>query len=80
MATATVQGFYLSAQQKQVWQAQRESRVQPSQCVLSLEGTLDVPRLRAAVERLVRRYEVLRTDFVCLPGMALPLQVILAEG
>ena len=76
MTAGTVQGFHLSGQQKRMWQLQREGKVRQIQCVLEMEGVLDRQRLEAAVKGAARRHEVLRTEFVSLPGMNLPLQVI----
>src|SRR6478736_157108 len=76
MTAGTVQGFHLSGQQKRMWQLQREGKVRQIQCVLEMEGVLDWQRLEAAVKGAARRHEVLRTEFVSLPGMNLPLQMI----
>src|SRR5947209_4388535 len=76
MTAGTVHGFHLSAQQKEMWQLQKKGKRQQSQCVLIFEGVLYRQRLENALRHVVMRYEVLRTEFVSLPGMNLPLQVI----
>lgn len=75
---AISEGFQLSPQQKWLWRSQQleptfSYRVQGS---ILIEGKLDFDRLQHALQSVVDRHEILRTRFVCLPGMTLPLQVI----
>jgi amino acid adenylation domain-containing protein len=77
MQEMTIDGFRLSPQQKRVWTLQqREHQPYHTQCVLLLEGSLDVDALKAALAQVVERHEILRTSFRRLPGMSLPLQVV----
>ena len=43
---------------------------------IRLEGSLDLERLRYALEQVIARHEILRTSFPLLPGLSLPVQVI----
>ena len=70
------EGFRLSPQQRRLWSLQQEGWTGRAQCVLQLEGRLDVQALHKAVQRLVSDYEILRTTFQQPPGIKMPLQVI----
>jgi amino acid adenylation domain-containing protein len=75
-------GYRLSGPQLRVWQlvhANSDPDVYRTHGVVLLEGELDQRRLRAALEEVVRRHEILRTVFQQMPGMAEPLQVIRDE-
>ena len=78
MSLETIVGFRLSPQQKHLWLLQQANQSQPyrAQCAVSLEGDLDVQVLKAALQDVVDRYEILHTVFCCLPGMTVPLQVV----
>src|SRR5438128_2071080 len=41
-----------------------------------MEGKLEIPQLKAALQLIVRRHEVFRTMFVRQTGMKIPFQVI----
>ncbi|MEH2405962.1 amino acid adenylation domain-containing protein [Nostoc sp.] len=72
-----MQGFRLSPQQKHLWHLQESDNFPYySQCAVLIEGNLDIDTLRVALELVVSRHEILRTNFHCLPGMTIPLQVI----
>ncbi|MEH2171962.1 non-ribosomal peptide synthetase [Nostoc sp.] len=72
-----MQGFRLSPQQKHLWQLQEiNSLSYRSQCAVLIEGVIDINILKQALEQLVNRHEILRTNFHCLPGMSIPLQVL----
>ena len=78
-------GYRLSAPQLRVWQLAHANgngnrSAYRAQCAVLVEGELDQRRLRAALEEVVRRHEILRTVFQQLPGMAEPLQVIRDEA
>ena len=76
--TSAIEGFQLSAQQLRLWQLQASGRSPKYHTSFSIEigGAVDVDRLRAAVEAVVSRHEILRTTFQRLPDMAIPVQVI----
>jgi amino acid adenylation domain-containing protein len=76
-----IEGFRLSPQQKYLWLLQQEDPSQPycTQCAVLIEGNLDTKILAAALRNVFDRHEILRTTFICLPGMSIPVQVI-SEG
>jgi amino acid adenylation domain-containing protein len=78
MQNATIQGFQISPQQKRLWGLQQLDSIQAYQVksYLSIEGFLNVEILKASLQKIVNRHEILRTHFRCLPGMTIPLQVI----
>ena len=69
-------GFPLSPQQKQLWSGQDDGQMATAQVALLLEGTLNVPRLKSALQKIVERHEILRTSFQRSPGMKFPFQVV----
>jgi hypothetical protein len=71
----TIEGYQLSPQQRHLWQLQQHSPF-VSQCAVLIEGPLQLQRLRECLAELVRRHEILHTAFQHLPGLELPLQVI----
>ncbi len=73
-------GFQLSSQQKRVWHLQGNGQPLAAQLALALEGELDPNRLRSALEKVVRRHEILRTSFLRPPGMKFALQVVHGEA
>jgi amino acid adenylation domain-containing protein len=75
-------GFPLSPQQRRVWRlAERPGAgAFGAWCRLRLRGDLNPAALRAALEHVVARHEILRTRFDRLPGMSLPVQVPLGAG
>ena len=76
-----MQGFRLSPQQKHLWQLQELNNLPyRSQCAVLIEGNLDISTLKQALEKVVNRHEILRTNFHCLPGMTIPFQVIGNNG
>ncbi|WP_086691624.1 amino acid adenylation domain-containing protein [Nostoc sp. T09] len=76
-----MQGFRLSPQQKHLWQLQETDNFPyHSLCAVLIEGDLDISTLKLALEKVVNRHEILRTNFHCLPGMTIPFQVIKNNG
>ena len=73
---ATLAGFRLSPRQASLWAAQQLDGAYRSQAVVRLAGKVEPQTLRAAIEALVGRHEILRTTFHRRPGMKLPLQVV----
>ena len=72
-----IQGFRLSPQQKHLWHLQESDNFPYcSQCAVLIEGNLEIDTLRVALEQVVNRHEIIHTNFHCLPGMTIPLQVI----
>jgi nonribosomal peptide synthetase protein BlmX len=74
-----VQGFALSPFQTRIWQRSGET-CPASQLTVRITGSLNAERLRDALIEVVRRHEILRTAFVCLPGMTVPVQAVGAEA
>src|SRR5260221_4522422 len=81
MSKEIVEGFRLAPQQERVWLLQQkdQSPAFRAQSAILTEGHLKPQLLLAAIENVVKRHEILRTSFYCLPGMTVPLQVI-GEG
>jgi amino acid adenylation domain-containing protein len=82
MQKEAIEGYRLSPQQEQLWALQQGVSGYALKChaVTLIEGRLDRPRLDAALQALVRRYEILRTGFEQLDGMTVPLQVVQEVG
>jgi amino acid adenylation domain-containing protein len=76
METMTLQGFRLSPQQRRAWRMQQESAVCAAQSLVRLDGDLDASALAAALDKVVRRHEILRTGFRPVPGLKVPVQVV----
>ncbi|MFB2982742.1 amino acid adenylation domain-containing protein, partial [Microseira sp. BLCC-F43] len=72
-----LEGFSLSIQQKRLWLLQQNSSAYRAQCSVSLEGKLEKDILKKALHQVITCHEILRTVFRRLPGMDMPLQVIL---
>lgn len=72
-----IQGFRLSPQQKNLWTWQEfDQNAYFSQCAILIEGYLKVDTLKEALAQVVKRHEILRTNFYCLSEMSIPLQII----
>ncbi|HXM48657.1 MAG TPA: amino acid adenylation domain-containing protein, partial [Pyrinomonadaceae bacterium] len=76
--TRDIEGFLLSPQQKYLWRLQHQDLSQPYgvQCEVLVEGRLDKTILKIAIEQVIDRHEILRTNFRRLSAMDFPLQVI----
>lgn len=76
----SVEGYRLSPQQERLWSLhqQQEGSHQPylTQGMVPVEGSLDMVMLQSAIQRVIDRYEILRTSFHCIAGMMTPVQVI----
>src|SRR5213596_829939 len=75
MPEPSTAGFQLSPQQKHLWSLPGGPRMS-AQLALSLEGSVDVGRLKHALQNIVKRHEILRTTFQRNSGMKFPLQVV----
>ncbi len=67
-------GFRLSPQQQQLLAV--DGAPGATQCAALLHGPVDVDALRAALDSVVARHEILRTTFVQPAGMRAPQQII----
>jgi amino acid adenylation domain-containing protein/non-ribosomal peptide synthase protein (TIGR01720 family) len=75
-----MKGYRISSQQKRLWSSRQDSPAYCAQCAILLEGKLRVESLKAAVEKVVARHEILRTTFYSPHGMKFPFQIIADEG
>jgi amino acid adenylation domain-containing protein len=73
LATAA---FRLSSQQERAWLERERGAQQFAQCVICIEGPLDVAKLKAALQQGVAKCEILRTVLRRQTGVKLPFQVI----
>lgn len=78
MQIQQIEGFRLSPQQKHLWLLQQKNSNTPYrvQCGVLITGNLQFNVLKKALQNVVNQYEILRTTFINLPGMEIPLQVI----
>ncbi|MBW4630837.1 MAG: amino acid adenylation domain-containing protein [Iphinoe sp. HA4291-MV1] len=76
MLTETLNGFRLSPHQKRLWLLQQDSSAYLTQCTLIIEGNLQPEVLKAAIQQIVNRHEILRTNFCRLPGVKIPVMVV----
>src|SRR5688572_3120487 len=74
-----IEGYRLSPLQKQLWLLQQDGSSYLSQCVIKLDGKLNVKGLREALQQTVERHEILRTTFHRVAGIKMPMQAI-GEG
>lgn len=80
MQTTAFKGFRLSLQQGRLWTFQKELQKYRYQCSFWLDGPLDVVALQNAAQLLLQRHAILRTVFVCPPGMDMPMQVVSSQA
>ncbi|WP_235006938.1 condensation domain-containing protein, partial [Calothrix rhizosoleniae] len=73
-----IEGFKLSPQQKYIWSLQQIDRSLPNRVswTVLIEGNLDFKSLEISLQTVINKYEILRTNYRCLSGMTIPLQVI----
>ena len=69
-------GYPLSPQQRRLLADHTAPTARAARLELSLDGPLDIARLRQALDQAVARHEILRTTFQRQPGMKFPFQVI----
>ncbi len=75
MTVEQLQGYRLSPQQRRAWTAWNVGGERGgARCALLLTGELSPAAVESALERLVERHELLRTEFHALPGMRFPVQ------
>src|SRR5581483_7537 len=72
----TLEGFHLSPQQARLWRHQQRGGVYLAHCSVLIEGEVQVSRLPRALEMVISRHEIYRTDFHRLPGVAVPIQIV----
>src|SRR5262245_16889011 len=76
MQNGTVEGYRLSPQQKHLWLQESAAGSRRVQCAVWIKGRVELDALKAAWAELIGRHEILRTAFVSVPGVEVPLQVI----
>ncbi|HYV13037.1 MAG TPA: amino acid adenylation domain-containing protein [Pyrinomonadaceae bacterium] len=78
MSNQVIEGFRLSPQQEHVWRLEQAAHPSPyrAQCAVRIEGQLNAGELRAAIEDVVRRHEILRTTFTRPVSMMTSLQTV----
>ncbi|BDI30440.1 hypothetical protein CCAX7_24910 [Capsulimonas corticalis] len=79
MLDQRVTGFELSLLQERLYTLSKGQSVFQCRTAVLIEGTLDVARLRSAIETAISSYEILRTNFRLLPGRRRLLQVVQAN-
>ncbi|MBF8669937.1 amino acid adenylation domain-containing protein [Pseudomonas putida] len=80
---AALEGFELSPQQAALWRLQHTGLAPAARwATLRIRSaqTLHSTRLKASLQQLLERHEILRTRYRQLPGLALPMQVIGEPG
>ena len=78
MQARAVKGYPLSIHQERLWQ-QGSQGLWRVVVQLQGEGVLFPERLEAAVQQVLQRHTILRTVFEEVPGLQLPVQVVLPE-
>lgn len=76
MQTKRINGFQLSPQQKRLFCLQQNSSAFFTQCAILIEGDLQPEVLKAAIQQIINRHEILRTSYSCLPGVKTPVMVV----
>ncbi|MGB7440979.1 MAG: amino acid adenylation domain-containing protein [Coleofasciculaceae cyanobacterium] len=78
MQKSSIEGFRLSPQQKHLWQLQQAHNNQRYNacCSILIKGSFNKITLELALNNIINRYEIVRTNFQSLRGMSIPLQVI----
>jgi amino acid adenylation domain-containing protein len=82
MQNQILEGYPISPQQRHLWLFQQDSVSPPFRADFSLlvEGNLNLEILAAVLEQITTKHEILRTNFPCLNGMTIPLQIINESG
>ena len=75
MSKEIIEGYRLSPQQKHLWLLGQSER--SATCAVRIDGELSPDLLQQAIRQVVERFEILRTTFKLLPGMTIPVQIIL---
>ncbi len=69
-------GFRLSPQQKRLWSYQSGNPAYRAQCSVLIAGQFNLERLHSAIQTVVNRHDILRTQFRRIPGMKTPIMVV----
>ena len=78
MLTETIEGFKLSLQQEHLWSLHQNYAAQNYrvQCAILIEGNLELDLFKTALENIVARHEIFRTNFRFIPEIIFPVQTI----
>src|SRR5215510_2983094 len=76
MSNASALGYRISPAQTRLWLQQQRSGVYRAQCAIRVDGPVQAAALKAAIESVEARLEILRTTFRHQPGIRVPWQVI----
>ena len=78
MLEQIVEGYELSPQQKELWRVMQRTvdHEFAVTCEVRIEGFVDHERLAQAVDQVLARHEILRTNYEQVAGLSYPLQVI----
>ncbi len=76
MQSTDLKAYNLSLQQARLWALQGNSQAYRTQCTLRLDGLLDLDLFLDACQKLLEKYDILRTAFQHFPGMDIPVQVV----
>jgi amino acid adenylation domain-containing protein len=69
-------GFRLSPRQRELWTFRREHAADRAQLAILIEGPLRREQLDRALPQVVKRHEILRTNFRQVANLKAPVQVI----
>src|SRR3954452_22112609 len=74
--TLSTAAFKLSSQQERAWRHHEAGVSAFAQCVIAINGGVNVDSLKSTLRQLIAKYEILRTVFRRQTGVKLPFQVI----
>jgi hypothetical protein len=80
METQVISRFQLApllTQQKRLWYLQQHSSAFWSQCTILIDGNLQPEILQDTIQAFIKKYEILITNFYCLPGVKTPVHLYL---
>ncbi|HEX8921435.1 MAG TPA: amino acid adenylation domain-containing protein [Pyrinomonadaceae bacterium] len=69
-------GFRLSPRQRELWAFRDEHAADRAQLAILIEGPLRKAELKQALQQVVKRHEILRTNFRQVASLKAPVQVI----
>jgi amino acid adenylation domain-containing protein len=72
-----LEGYNISPLQQRSWSVSHGEPKLSAICRIRISGSMDDQRFIEAVHASIQRHEIFRTRFHCLPGMTLPVQVVL---
>ena len=80
MQSVTKKAYRLSIQQARLWTGQQGYIPYRPVCRVRLEGQLEMALFQQALQKLVARHAILRTEVCYLPSIGLPLQMVSEDG